>query len=536
MNKCGVIDVETYLSNQYVEPWQNYDNILEAAEIINNGINNNEIFYLLMDEDSDGVGSCAIQYMYLKRCNPTLPIKVLIHDKNRKSHGLNDDEILDKLIHSASGIEGINSFTGILWVADAMTNDAEECTLLSKYGYTIIGTDHHVKDIENPNAIIVNNQCSEKVINKQLSGCGVTFKLCQAIDNLRGTRFANELLSYVHLTNISDSCEFTNPEQQTFRYWGLKYLHPYLLPFITAFNYKEGLTNNDFSFGVISRINAVIRVGTLEEKQKLFLALATGQNIEEAIKICKQCKTNQDKFRDELLENNITLELDSNIVVYKIDRKTPLTGLIAGKLMSEHNKPIFLVHEKENGEVAGSVRSPMDLKTICLESNLFNYARGHECSFGVSWQKENEQVMYDWIASLTLSEPHTAVLQSYTTKSIPKRLFDEFGANKSLYGHGMNDPLVYIHDITFKGSDIKVIGKDKRTLKLTVDGIDFMWFKVSNETKELLGVGSKSPIKHKLQLVGTMGLNVWNGNVGHQIIVNKFEVVPVTQIDLENFI
>lgn len=526
MNKCGIDDIKTYLSAQYLEPLEHYDNIYQIAQIISDAINQNKYFYLIQDCDNDGIFACAVQYIYLKRCRPNLNIKVLIHNKNPKAHGLQDDEIMSELIKEASGVQGVNTKEGLLWISDAGSNNTEECKRLSKFGYVCCITDHHTFSKDNPYAIIVNNQYSSNVTNKQLSGCGVTFKVCQAIDKINNTSYAKDLISFVHLTNISDSCEFTHPEQQTFRYWGLQNIHPNLLPFISAFNYKGGLNNSDFSFGEVSRINAVIRVGTLEEKQKLFLALACGQNIEEAIDICKKCKTNQDKTRDELLENNLTLEIDSNIMVFKVDVETSLTGLIANRLMSKYNKPIFLVHNFED-EIKGSCRSPIELKTLCRGSGLM-WAEGHECSCGIGWQKNREQDIYSWIDSLTLPQPHIDVLGSWTTKSMSKYLFSEFGANTELiggiYGQGIPEPLVHIHDIRFKPSDVKILGKDQRTLKLEKDGIAFMWFMVTNADKELLTTGGEK----KLELVGTMNINEWNGYKTNQIKVDKFEVSDYT--------
>ena len=150
---------------------------------------------------------------------------------------------------------------------------------------------------------------------------------------------------------------------------------------------------------------------------------------------------------------------------------------------------------------------------------MFNFAQGHDCSFGVSWQKDSEGDIYLWIASLTLSEPNIATLGSWTTKSMPKYLFSEFGANTSLYGQGMKDPLVHIHSITVNKGDIREMGANGRTLKLSKDGIDFMWFMVSNADKEVL---LSAP--YELELVGTMGINTYGGRKTPQIIVEKYEI------------
>lgn len=526
MVKCGVEDTNLYLSNQYVEPWQNYDNIIEEAQAISNAVKMKDNIYILMDCDVDGVGTALVQYLYLLKCDPTSYIKILMHNKNPKAHGLADDEIMDKL-------RDPNNPRGTLWIGDAGSMNIDECKEVSELGYTIVISDHH--DMPSPNscAIVVNNQTSSKVTNKSLSGCGVTFKVCQAIDYINNTNYSRDLISFVHLTNISDSCKFVHPEQQTFRYWGVQMIYPTLQPFIDAFNYKGGLDNKSFSFGIIGRINAVIRIGTLEQKQTLFLALALGMNVDEAIDICKKCKAEQDKTRDEIIESGLTLRYNGQINIYETDVATPLTGLIANKLQDRDNRTVFVVHNF-NGKIKGSCRSPYDeedvnIRQLCDQSNEFNYASGHSSAFGVSWDYLNSQDVYSWIWSLTLSEPNIATLGSWTTKSIPKYLFSEFGANTSLYGQGMKEPLAHIHSITVNQGDIREMGANGRTLKLSKDGIDIMWFMISNEDKKAL---LNTP--YELELVGTMGVNKWNGRKTPQIIVEKYEISDLKKKTLED--
>jgi hypothetical protein len=149
------------------------------------------------------------------------------------------------------------------------------------------------------------------------------------------------------------------------------------------------------------------------------------------------------------------------------------------------------------------------------------WAEGHECSCGIGWLKEDEEQIYSWIASLTLSEPNIATLGSWTIKSLPRVLFAEFGQNKSLYGQGMKEPLIHIHDIIVNPNDISVLGNG-RTLKLAKDGIEIMWFMITNANKELL----LQDKPYKLQLVGTMGINEWNGERKPQVITEEFEIEP----------
>lgn len=532
MVKCGVKNVATYTSANYLEPLDHYDNIRKAAQIISNAIDNREHIYVLLDEDMDGMMTTVIQYIFLKRCNPNLKVTVIVH-KTPKSHGLQDKIVMQDLLNMSYGIEGITTNIGVLWIGDASSNEVDLHKQLVDLGWKVVVTDHHDKVVDNNVATVVSNLFSKNVENKSLSGAGVTFKLCQAIDELRDTHYSRDLISFVHISNISDSREFINPEQHTFRYWGLQAPYCTLKPFINAFNYNGGLDNKSFSFGLISRINAVIRVGTIEQKQKVFLALADGSYMSEALEICKKCKAEQDKQVNEILENGLTLQYNGQINIYETDTPTPLTGLIANKLQDRDNRTVFVVHNF-NGEMKGSCRSPYDekdvnIRQLCEQSNEFYYASGHGSAFGISWNYLNSQDIANWIWSLTLSEPNIATLGSWTTKSIPKYLFSEFGANTSLYGQGIKDPLVHIHSITVNQGDIREMGANGRTLKLSKDGIEFMWFRISNADKEKL---LNTP--YELELVGTMRINEWNGRKTPQIIVEKYEIKDLKKKTLED--
>ena len=504
--------------------------------------------YLLVDCDLDGYLSASMAYIYIKKINPHIEIIPLFHNENPKAHGLQDDEILDFLK---------SEIPSVLFITDAGSSDCNECKILSELGWCIYIADHHLCTENNPYATIVNNQSSNNVENKDLCGCGVTWKVLAKIDELNSTNYTKDLISYVHIANIADSCLFINAEQHTFRYWGLQNIHKNLLPFFNAFNYNQNFDNMAFSFGMISKINAVIRVGNIQDKRKIFKSLCGEFNYNEAIEICNKCYQEQSKQRDSLLEQNIYLVNDKNIMLYKIDIKTPLTGLIANKLMSEYQKPVMILHDRENGEVSGSVRSPLELQPILEKSNLFNYNKGHLCSFGTSYQKDKEQDIINYINQLQLHEPCIDVLKSYSIKDIPYNLFELFDPSTDvLWGNGISKPMFEIHDIIYYPADVKILGDNKRTLKITyiseIQDINILIFNATKQNKIDLGLGylddkgnfidfelNEFPAKKILNVVGTIGINKYIGRYGkiyinNQIIVDKFETKVYNMIRKED--
>ena len=168
---------------------------------------------------------------------------------------------------------------------------------------------------------------------------------------------------------------------------------------------------------------------------------------------------------------------------------------------------------------------------MCEQSGLFDYASGHAFAFGIGWSENRHKDIINWLDSITLSEPQITVLSSHSIKSLPVRLFSEFTPNtQCIYGQGVSQPLVHIYDITFDTKDIQIMGANKRTLKLVKNNISFLWFMVSNKDKELLTTGDRK----KLEIVGELGINEYNGYRNNQIIVKNFEINSVPNVTLDD--
>lgn len=508
LNKCGIEDVNKYFKSSYLEDYRHYDNIEIGSKYLLDWVTRIKgTIYILVDCDCDGILSSSLAYIYLKEFNNDIDIVPLFH--NSKEHGLTDLAIMDYLRHREPSI---------LWIPDAGSSNIEQCEELHNLGWEIIITDHHqVKDKEEISkyAILINNQSSDNVENKALCGTGVTWKLCCAMDKAYKVNYSNKLISYVHIANIADSMEFNSYENQTFRHWSIRNIHPNLIPFIEEFNEDMMLDNNSFSFGMISRINAVIRVGTQEQKKILFYALC-GKNeyISKAIDICKKCKKSQDDDK-KFLASTVDVIADKNVVLCKLYEPTTLTGLVANIKMNEYNKPIILVREKSNGECLGSCRSTVPLKDILSNNELFNFAEGHLQSFGISYQKENEAKIIEYFnRDLKLSEPKLSVLRKYTIKSLPKELFDEFEPYNELFGKGIERPTIQVE---FIYEPSKMIWKNRYGVFLDykINDFTFTWNYIGKPKREDLKQGYiddtdrfiKCPIidkKYTMTVIGTL--------------------------------
>ena len=530
LKKCGVENVETFIGAYTIEHNGNYDNIIRLLEEFlkfykTKTAKKTKPLYILLDSDLDGYISGSEVYLFVKELIPEIKLIPIHHSEdNPKAHGLEDDEVMEYLRKAKKGL---------LWIPDAGSSNVKECKELNELGYTIFITDHHkqtkIKEIDgieyniDDYAIVVNNQ-NGNVQNRCGSGALVTWHCLDMIDK----PIASKLIPYVMISLISDSMNMNTAENYTFSYWGKQRIseHKSLTALVDRFNYKSGQTNKDYSFGLISKCNATIRLGTTEDKENLFRLLVNEKNEEETKIIMDRMSTLHSKQLEETkrlvgeIEN--TLDFDKKYILKKIDEKTALTGLVANKLLSKYGKTVFLLHERENGEVAGSVRSNFGgLNAKLNESGLFNYNEGHDTVFGTSYNIDKEKEIIDYLdAFFTHYKPYIEVLNSYKLNSISEDLFklrerlDAF----NICGKEIEVPKIHIYPFEVNGNDYKKLIPSGTMLRLEKGEHIFIFQFISSELQKYLKVGEDT--RYKIEIIGEPQVTQY----GNQILVTDFEV------------
>ena len=530
LEKCGIMNVDAYLTGQVVEPYTNYDNIEDCAKGVIEWLNDNNTLHQICDCDFDGETSSAMLYSYLKLINPN--IEIITHFHSDKSHGLSKETFneIKKYVPS------------LLLIADASTNDSDECKKLSKLNWKIQIYDHHHKEKENPYALIVNNQTSKNVENKGLCGTGVTFKVMQAIDKQLNVNYSKHFISYVWLANVSDSVPFTHPEQYTFAKWGRKMIHPNLQPFVDA--WCEDLDNRTIAWQLTPKFNSAIRLGTLEDKQQLFQALCGEIDPTDIIAKCKSYHTQQSNQSRKMVED-VEIVNNSSIVIGRLHEKTTMTGLIAGKLMSKYGKPVLLGHANESsGEFSGSVRSPIDFKDVLKDSGLTSFQSGHDKACGFGYPLSNEQAIIDYLDSVIVDcEPSVDVLTSCSIKCLPNSLFSFKMDYRHLFAKNMDIVGVHIPPFTIYNTDIKVMGKTDGAFSFEKDGLKFLLFVRSNDDKAIVRekfyLDCEDKVKLNIETIVELQINEYtspkNGKtyINNQAIIQEFECSKVDDNEIK---
>jgi len=533
MVKCGIKDIEEFCNptGKYLDDCLKYVNMLEAVQMAKYHILNKDAMYILSDSgDTDGITSAYICYDYLKLLRPELDIKILIHE--HKERGLQDDKLFERIKTEPRPL---------VIIPDSGSNNCERAKELSDMNISILVLDHHTLITPIQTGVLVNNQVGD--VSPYGSGCLVTHKFLQALDREFGVKYSSKYIDVVALSLVSDVMNMSDLQNRTYYKFGLEtrgcIRNNFLNALFDKFIGDKPYTQRDIAFKIVPKLNSVSRCENQQLKQYVFVAFMGLYDVNEVADMCGTQHGEQTRIVAKVVEN-IKPSIDySNKLIIVADDSIPKTyaGLIASKLSDNH--PI-VVGSVKDGELIGSFRSPVDIDDTLVGNPLINWKQGHSLASGISLPSDNIQPLIDYYNTLeTLPQPKYDVLGSYTTKSIPKYLFAEFDPNtdvttnaettNSLYGKGFPNPLIHIHSITVNQGDMRVIVANGRTLKLLKDGIEIMWFMISNADKEAL---LNTP--YELELVGTMGINTYGGKKTPQIIVEKYEISDLKKKTLED--
>ena len=535
LKKCNIKDIKEFCSpsGKYLDNCFLYEDIRSAVAEVKYLLNySDSTIVIVQDADLDGICSTVILYQYLSNLNPNWNIRILIH--KGKERGLSDEDIMNDimLLHP-----------DLVFVPDAGTNDKIQAEELCKADIGLVVIDHHNYDTPIEKGILINNQNPNYKVQRDGSGTLVTHKFLQAMDTEFNLNWSSFCIDLVALSLISDSMNMNNMENRTYYHYGLETIDCVQNEFLRQCMFKfigdKEYTQRDIAFKIVPKFNSIVRSKDQILKQRLIYAFLGQDNIEEVLDLCAEAHKNQIETVNNIIEANIgkIKEIaDNNLIVLSCDdMPRSYSGLIAGKVMNMCDNKPTIVGKIIDGEFIGSLRSPIPLQEDLDKNELIEWCHGHAESAGICIKETNIDNIVEYYNGLNLSySPQIDVLQSYSINNIPNYLFNEFGANMDvIWGKGLEQPKFHI-TLEYNPIDFTIMGKSKTTLKLKQNGIDIMWFFTDKKKKEKLKIGYinesgdfiENPFVdtiYKLEIIGTLGINVWNNRTTNQIIVEDFE-------------
>jgi len=385
------------------------------------------------DYDVDGTTAVAVLYSFLKRYYNH--IGYYIPDRYKEGYGI-----------SVTGIDyaAENQYTLII-ALDCGIKSIEQVAYAKSKGIDFIIGDHHTPGSRLPEAEAIldpkRNDCNYPY--KELSGCGIAFKIIQAFSRTNQLEEA-EALQYLDLVAVSIASDIVpiTGENRILAYYGLKKLNSNPccgLRTLVGLASKTGeLSLTDVIFQIGPRINAAGRIDHARDAVKLLIA----KNLEEAKSYGEvideqnlQRKDFDARITAEALEQIQTVEgmiQRKTTVVYKEDWHKGVIGIVASRLTEKYYRPTIVL-TKSNGYVSGSARSVagFDLyEALSACSDLLEQFGGHKYAAGLTMKAENvsalqtrfEEVVAQRI-SASLLEPEISIDAQIRLSDIDAKFF-----------------------------------------------------------------------------------------------------------------
>lgn len=363
-------------------------------------IENKERIVIYADYDADGIPGAVIMQDLLRLCGHQ-NFEVYIPQRNSEGYGLN--------------LAAIKQFTDkktdLLLAIDLGITAVEEVAQAEVGGMDVIILDHHLPKETLPRAYaILNPKVDDPAKDgagypeKMLCAAGVVFKFAQGFIKKYGEYYKIKegsekwMLDMAGLSTLADMVPLTG-ENRAIAYFGLKVLRRSVRPglqkllAIMKIDQKH-LTEDDVAFMIVPRLNAASR---MDDPMRAYELLATSDEVEAAMlanhlsKINDERKTIVTSIMREVNKNFEKREINDVVVMGNPKWRVGVLGLVAGKIMDAHNKPVFVWAKDENDAIKGSCRSDGSVSVAELMSEVrehFVEFGGHELAGGFTVQPD----------------------------------------------------------------------------------------------------------------------------------------------------
>jgi len=419
-----------------------------AVERLSRALDNKESILIYGDYDVDGTTSVATMISFLRNYSDNL--EFYIPDRYSEGYGVSEEGIKWAIEHKVDLIISLDcGIKAFKTVALAKDNNID-----------FIICDHHTPDDTLPEATAVldpkRTDCNYPF--KELSGCGVGFKLLQGLVKHKDWDEAElwPLLDMVAVSIAADIVPITG-ENRVLCYFGLKKLEKEpragLAALIKVGNLQKPLTVTRVVFGIAPRINAAGRI----EHANAAVELLLSQDEEEADILAGQVNIKNEYRREtelEIVTEAIAMiddekEDKKSTVLFKEDWHKGVIGIVASKCIEHFHRPTIIL-TKSNGKATGSARSVRGFdihEAIGACSELLEQFGGHKYAAGLTLKVENVEPfkkMFEEVVGKTITEEQlipTVIIDEEINLSIISESFLNIIDQMEPFGPGNMKPV-----------------------------------------------------------------------------------------------
>ncbi len=384
----------------------------KAISRIERALTNKEKILIFGDYDVDGTTAVALTYRFFKSFYHS--IEYYIPDRYKEGYGISRESI------DYAQSKGIT----LIIALDCGIKSNDKIAYASELGIDFIICDHHLPGDTIPKATAVldpkQNDCPYPY--KELSGCGIGFKLIQAFaaKNNYPQEDVNCYLDLVAVSIASDIVPITG-ENRILAHFGLRRLNENPCHGLFALMQLSGKKNfgiTEIIFSIGPRINAAGRMDDGRQAVSLLIS--------------PTCDCAQLKCKEIDLHNQVRKEFDSQIteealamieadvtsrnrkttVVYNESWHKGVIGIVASRLTERYYRPTIVL-TRSNGHIAGSARSVIGYDIYGALNNcsdLLEQFGGHKYAAGLLLKPENVPALQERFEDIVANSISDALL------------------------------------------------------------------------------------------------------------------------------
>ena len=518
----------------------------KAVERLHQAIKKQEKILVYGDYDVDGTTAVSLVFSFFKTYSSN--IDFYIPDRYTEGYGISTESI---------DYAEENGFTLII-ALDCGIKAGDKVDYAKSKGIDFIIGDHHRPDDTIPNACAVLDpkRLDCQYPYKDLSGCGVAFKMIQAFSKKYKIPMENayDYLDLVVVSIASDIVPITG-ENRIFAYYGLKIINTKPRHGIEAILacakvtrrprqvythnksvFTKELTINDLVFTIGPRINAAGRL----ENGKTSVELLNAENLEDAKTIADRINDINNERRNldniatqdatESLENDPLIASKKTTVVYNPDWYKGVVGIVASRLTERFYRPT-IVFTKSNGLITGSARSVRNYDiydAINACSDLLEHFGGHTYAAGLSLKEENLPAFmekFERIVSETIEDQMLIPVIDYDTDLDLKDINSKFYKTlKSFapFGPGNLSPTFRTTGVIDTGL-ARIVGKNH--IKLTVTQLNKGGFPISAIAFQQGECFDQIAGGLPFNIVSHIEENEWNNTISLQLNIKDIKFI-----------
>lgn len=508
-----------------------------AIARIEQAIEKKERILVYGDYDVDGTTAVALMYGFLHEIYPH--VSFYIPDRYAEGYGI-----------SFKGIDfaADNDF-GLIIALDCGIKSNDKADYALEKGIDFIICDHHNPGEIIPNAIVLDPKridCHYPF--KELSGCGIGFKVIQALAKKKN--ISDEIVnSYLDLVTISTAADIVpiHGENRNLAYFGLKEINSKPRPGIEAMLNSAGkklpVDISDLVFVIGPRINAAGRIHSGQRAVELLIA----KEIQEAYEKSEILNEHNDQRKNldreitaqalAMIAQNPNVETAKTTVLYHEDWHKGVVGIVASRVIETYYRPTIIL-TGANGKITGSARSVKDYdvyEAIEKCSDLLEQFGGHKYAAGLTMKIENLDAFIEKFETVVAENITDEILtpkieidaeifleniyqKGENTNEIPKfyRVLKQMGP----FGPGNMNPVFVVKNLKDAGYS-KIVGESH--LKLYVCPVNNLALKLNGIA---FGLGHLLPDiqKKTFSLAFSFEENFWNDKSSLQLAVKDIKI------------